>query len=130
MARAVLAAYAQHEAEMVDQIEHFLHEDVLVRCAGDPAKIPFAGDWHGRDGFDRWARTFFATLVRPDKSFLQPTVLTSGNTVVAWGQELAYVPDSPPFPPKGKLCLFEDLFDTDSGSEHLAEARARGLLSE
>ena len=134
----LLGAFAEHEMEMVPQVEHFLDPGVVLRCAGDPKKIPFAGDWRGIDGFERWVRLFFTTLIRPVKDFYQPTVIAQGNEVVTWGQDLAHAKgmESPPIWVsqhfqfrQGKLVLFENLFDTDSRSEHIAAARARGLLS-
>ena len=138
MALELLEAFASHEAEMVEQIRYFLDPEVTVHCAGDPEKIPFAGEWRGIEGFDRWARTFFENLVRPEKDFYQPTVMAVGNRVVTWGQDLAHAPGME-YPPiwvtqrfefqRGKLVVFENLFDTESGSKHIAEARAQGLLS-
>lgn len=137
MARLIMAAWSEHEANWLPHIAHLLADNAVLRCAGDPEKIPFAGEWHGHDGFDKWAKCFYATLTRPDKNFYQPTYIASGNTVVAWGQELAHVPGIP-FPPiwvtqrfvfeESKLILFEDLFDTEGGSAHIAEARARQFL--
>ena len=139
LARAFIAAYATYEAEMIAHVEHFIDPEAILICAGDPETIPFAGEWHGIEGFDRWVRTFFATLVRPEKDFYQPEALSQGNTVVLWGQELAHAPDLP-FPPiwvtqrfhfrEGKIYRFDNLFDTDSGSKHLVEAKARGLLND
>jgi transcriptional regulator with XRE-family HTH domain len=139
LALEFMAAFAEHEAEMIAHVEHFLDPAAILVCAGDPEKIPFAGEWHGISGFDRWVRSFFATLIRPEKDFYQPESLSQGNTVVLWGQELAHARELP-FPPiwvtqrfefrEGKIIRFDNLFDTDSGSEHLAEAKARGFLQD
>ena len=139
LALEFLAAFAEYEAGMIAHVEHFIDPQAVLFCAGDPEKIPFAGEWHGVDGFDRWARLFFTSLVRPEKDFYKPEVLSHGNTVIMWGQDLAHAPDLP-FPPiwvtqrfvfrQGKLLRFESMFDTDRGSAHLAEAQARSLLAE
>jgi len=132
LAREFLSAFAEHEAEMAAQVEHFLDREFVLVCAGDPAKIPFAGQWHGVDGLDQWANTFFATLTRPENDFYKPTFFSNGNTVVAWGEDLVHVPE-PTFRPiwvtqrfefrQRKLIRFEHLFDTDGVSEHLASRK-------
>jgi len=134
LAREFMAAFSEFQAEMITHVEHFLDPQAMLLCAGDPKKIPFAGQWQGVDGFERWVRTFFATLVRPVKDFYQPEVLSHGNTVIMWGQDLwgRDLGDAPDltFPPiwvtqryefrQGRLTQFEHRFDTESGSTHLA----------
>ncbi|MCA9258065.1 MAG: helix-turn-helix transcriptional regulator [Planctomycetales bacterium] len=139
MAKILLHAFKQHEAEWVSQIRHLLSSQVTVRCAGDPAKIPFAGEWNGIDDVDRWVRIFFATMHHREKDYYNPRFITQGNMVVAWGEDW-YRVRGVEFPPlwvsqrfvfeRGQLVLLENLFDTDGGSAQLAEARARGMLNE
>jgi len=139
LAKQFLQAFAKYEAEMAPQVAHFIDDQFVLFCAGDPEKIPFAGEWKSIKGLDQWVRCFFNTLTRPDKDFYQPEYLSSENTVVTWGLDWAHTADNP-FPPiwvtqkfvfeKGKLVRFENLFDTESGSKHLAQARSEGLLKE
>ena len=139
LAKQFLQAFKTYESEMVAQVEHFIDENFVLYCAGDSEKIPFAGVWKGTKGLDQWVKCFFKTLMRPQKDFYQPDYLTYKNTVVAWGQDWAHAPNLT-FPPiwvtqkfvfkKGKLVRFEDLFDTDSRSKHLAQARVQSLLDD
>ena len=75
--------------------------------------------------------------MRPEKDFYKPDYLAYENVVVTWGLDWAHAADMP-FPPiwvtqkfvfsKGKLVRMENLFDTESGSKHLIQAKAEGLL--
>lgn len=134
-----LKAFGEYQTEMLTHVKHFIDPEIILVCAGDPKKIPFAGEWIGHEGMDRWVRTFFATLLRPEKNYYKPSVLSHGNTVVTWGQDLAHVPNLPALSmwvtqrfefQQGKLIRFDNMFDTESGSTHLAEARARGFLTD
>jgi transcriptional regulator with XRE-family HTH domain len=137
MARTILEAFATHKQAWVEHIGHLLADNAVLRCAGDPAKVPFAGEWHGREGFSQWAQLFFSILSAPEPGYYQPTYIVSGNQVVAWGKDW-YEPPGVKCPPlwvsqrfefrDGLLEVLEDQFDTDVGSESLARSRALGLL--
>lgn len=130
MVREFWAAYSKYEAEMVAHVKHFIDESIEVVCAGDPGQIPFAGTFQGIQGFDKWIRTFFATLSRPDPNHFQPQYLASGKRVVTWGEEVAVAPGLQPRPmcviqrfdfDEGRLVRFENMFDTHGGGEYLAQ---------
>ncbi len=137
MVRKFWEAYSKYEAEMLSRIHEMLDENIVIQCAGDPQKIPFAGEFHGHEGFEQWITIFFSILTRPNKNYFQPTYLVSGNRVVTWGEELASV-SGILFPPlwvtqrflfrENKLVLFENVFDTEKGSKNLAEAKAHRLI--
>ncbi len=120
--RQFVEAYRLHEEGMVDKIRHLLSEELEVFIAGDPTRIPFAGNYKGISGLQEFYNKFFGLLTRPDKDALDLTYYTNGNEVVAYGSELAHIKgqinDEPTwlsllFRVEGGLIVrFEDYFDT------------------
>ncbi|MEM6798911.1 MAG: nuclear transport factor 2 family protein [Planctomycetota bacterium] len=135
-----LDLFNEHFANAADHAAELLHEDFDMWCAGDPAEMPFAGDWTGLDGFAEYIKRFFAILTPSPEGFLRNIrYLASGSEVVCWCEAYAGVGDMPApcvwiwhryVVKDGKIVRYENHFDTQVGSAHLAEARARGLLGE
>ncbi|QDU57296.1 helix-turn-helix domain-containing protein [Aeoliella mucimassa] len=122
----------------VSEVPHLISEELVLWCAGEPEQVPFAGTWHGHEGLDAFLTTFFSILTPQHDPFLNSIrYATSGDEVVAWGEAIAAV-DGMPAPSvwvwhryvvrDGKITHFDNHFDTQVGTMHLAEARARGLL--
>ncbi|MEN0109146.1 MAG: nuclear transport factor 2 family protein [Planctomycetota bacterium] len=136
------AAANQHSENTVTAAAHLFCDRIESFCAGDPEAFPFAGRRHGVDGFVEYLQAFFAVLTpAPAGLFQNVRYVSEGDQVVCWAEAHAKVPGMPdPAPPMwvwqrfvikdDRIVHYENHFDTQVGSEHLAEARARGLLSE
>jgi transcriptional regulator with XRE-family HTH domain len=124
LARQYFAALHQHQADLVDEIEHILDEDIVFIMAGDPAVIPFAGTYQGIEGVRELHRRFFGALEVPDGYDHLPhySYTSNGTDVLVWGKSWLHPigrPMSEPMPVShllrfrnGKLILFDDHFDT------------------
>jgi len=119
---------------------HLLADNIVVWSAGDREVIPFAGEWVGYDGFVDYFRTFFLALIPSEEGFLRNgRFLADGKEVVYWCEAHAGVAGMSSTPSawgchryvveEGKITRFENHFDTQTGSQQLAEAQARGLLT-
>ena len=127
-----------HEANLVAEMGHLLHDDIEAWCAGEESQMPFAGTWRGIEGFAEYFRRFFEVLTPDPPLMRNMRFATSDEDVVAWGEAHASVEGMPETPViwvwhryiirDGKIAKFSNHFDTQVGSQHLAEARARGLL--
>lgn len=120
--RQFVEAYRVHEQAMVKKVHHLLSPDLEVFVAGDPTQIPFAGNYIGPEGLQKFWNQFFQLLERPDKSALNLTYYTNANEVVAYGSEVAHIKNQPLTEPTwlslmfrvegGLIVRFEDYFDT------------------
>lgn len=137
----LIAIIEQHLSDTGPAAAHLIADDFVMWCAGDPSEIPFAGQWRGVEGLTNYFRTFFSILEPdPDGVVRDLRFLTSGPVVSCWGTAHARVAGMPESPPvwinfrfevhEGKITSFNNLFDTQTGAEHLAEARARELLNQ
>ncbi len=134
-----VAAMNSHYHDIGPAVEHLLADDFVLWSAGDPSVMPFAGEFNGRDAIVEYVRVFLSVLSPSKEGFLRKVrYLASGNEVVCWLEAHAQVKGMDTTPPVwvchryvvegGKIARYENHFDTQTGSEHLAEARARGLL--
>ena len=91
LVRAFAVSYAQDERKMVSKVGSIFAPNVVYKMAGDPQQIPFAGEYHGIDGVDRWARTLFSVFNRPHKDLYQPVLYRDGAAIVAVGHDAAQI---------------------------------------
>lgn len=131
----------EHVGETGVAAQHLLAEDISVWCAGDPQEVPFAGEYLGIKNVIEFFRTFSAVLTASPEGLLQNVrYLANGPIVVCWAEAYAHVEGMPgPMPTvwvnhryevrSGKIVRFENHFDTQVGTQHLAEARARNLIA-
>ena len=87
MARAVIDAYRHQERQVVANVNALLHDKLSVYAAGEEVGLPFAGGYHGVDGFDDFFGRYFKAFLRPHKQLFQPTYYSRGNEVILHGQE-------------------------------------------
>ena len=138
LTKLFLQSFATFESEMATHVKHFIDEHFTLNCAGDPGKIPFAGERNGIEGLSLWARCFFNTPIRPLKDFSMPDIISDNNKVIAWGHFWAHTSDLQ-LPPiwviqkfvflKGKLIRLENLFDTYNCCQHMPQILSAGLLN-
>ena len=119
---------------------HIFSDDCYIWCAGNREQVPFAGEWKGREGLIQYFRLFHAMLTPSKDGLLQNArYLANGRHVACWAEAHAQVVGMPGEMPvvwvnhlyevrSGKITKYENHFDTETGSEHLAEAKARNLL--
>ena len=127
--QAFVEAYRLHEEKMVPQIRHLLSEDLSVFIAGDPAIIPFAGEYSGPDGLQDFWNRFFALIERYDKNALDLQYFVCGTEVVAYGTERGRIKGQDTDEPSwlslkfdvrnGLIVRFEDYFDTASAQAYI-----------
>lgn len=129
-----------HHGNTGQAARHLLADDAVLWCAGDPEVMPFAGDWNGPEAIAKFFQVFFSVLTPAKDGFLRnKRYLANGNEVVCWCEAHASVSGMPSVPvwvwhhyllKDGKILRYENHFDTQTETEHLAEARARGLLAD
>lgn len=124
LAKEYIAALYVHQAQIVDNIRHFLDDDVVFRVSGDPAVVPFAGEFRGIAEVERGFGVMFSVLEAPrDHDYAACySYLAKGKEVIVWGDSWLHPIGRPLKEPmkisnrltfqKGKLVLFEDVFDT------------------
>lgn len=145
-ARIYIQSLYRFREKMFEHVRPFLAEDVIFRVAGDPARIPFAGEYHGAEGVQLLMQRFFAIMEVPPNYDPMPyyRFVGQGNNVVIWGETWMHPfgrPLKTPMPitllmrfRRGKLYRFEDRFDTEMGGRVLQEileneASSRDTLS-
>lgn len=144
LAQQYMEAVYTRGPECLDAMMHFLHPEFVLRIAGDPSEIPFAGEHHGIEAVRRAFEIFFSILEVPAGHDHRPhyQYLGQGNEVMMSGESYIHPKGHPLAEPikiwhrfvfaEGKLVLLEDLYDTLSGKEALrqAEEKMRKPLAE
>ncbi len=135
LAKEFMAGIYVHQKNVVTAIRHFLDEDIVFRLAGDPATIPFAGEHRGFAAVERAFEIFFSIMEAPPNYDYKAGIsyLAQGKDVIVWGESWLHpigVPMDKPMPishrltfHKGKLVLFENVFDTLHAAKVLGERR-------
>ncbi len=128
VARAYIDGFYQTPQQVVDRIRPFLDENVVFRIHGDPAKIPFAGEYHGIEDVERMHRIFFSVLEIPAGHDYRPCFrfASQGLNALISGESWIHPigrPLTQPMPVsilmrfrRGKLVEFDDSFDTQRGA--------------
>jgi len=133
LAKEYIAAEHQQPGRVVDAIRHFLDEEIVIRLAGDPATIPFAGEHRGIAAVERVFELFYSILEVPAGHDHTPwyQYLGQGNEVIIWGKSWIHPIGHPMEKPldlvhrmkfrRGKLIEVEVVFDTLEGSRVIKE---------
>jgi len=134
IARKILENYAEHERDCAIHCQQYLAEDFVLVVPGDPAILPFAGEYKGFAGFDEFWENFFSVMRRYDKRVIIDSmrVIAEGNEVVVMTNEIAaHVAQKETATPtpigfifefeRGKLKRLEDHFDAASAQQRVLE---------
>lgn len=137
LAQQYMEAVYTRGPECLDAMMHFLHPEFVLRIAGDPSEIPFAGEHHGIEAVRRAFEIFFSILEVPAGHDHRPhyQYLGQGNEVMMSGESYIHPKGHPLAEPikiwhrfvfaEGKLVLLEDLYDTLAGKEAIREAEEK-----
>jgi transcriptional regulator with XRE-family HTH domain len=131
-----IEAYQTREIEMLDRIRHVLSEDLEVFVAGDPATIPFAGNYNGPEGFQKFWNRFLASVECGHRmALVDVQYFVRGQDIVAHcvekDRQTGHTPDgrswlSLKFRVRGgQIVRFEDYFDTASTQAHIQAFRQK-----
>ncbi len=128
LARQYIDAMYLQQADAIQQIRHFLDDDVVFNVYGDPERIPFAGQYRGIPEIDGGFRVFFSVLEVPENHDHRPyyRYAAHGTDAVIMGQSWIHPIGQPlqePMPlcilmrfRRGKLYQMEDNYDTERAS--------------
>lgn len=134
VAKEYIATTYRNPKELFARLRRYMDEDIVVRFAGDPAVLPFAGEFRGLAEVERCMSTFFAVIEAPPNHDFEAchTYLAQGKDVIIWGDSWLHPIGMPLTEPvkicnrlsfrRGKLCLLEDLYDSLHGSRMLDAA--------
>ena len=117
--------YAVHhfQTEMFERVKHFIDDEVTFHVHGDISEVPFAGIYHGLEGFREVIEIFFRTMEIPEKEKSNATYqyFTDHDEVIILGETNIHPIGRPPKVPKPvsqlmrfrdrKLVHFEDRHD-------------------
>ncbi len=118
-----------HQKETVKEFRDFLDDDFTIKIAGDPASIPFAGEYHGLQEAERYYHLLFSFLEVPKDYDHRPLYqyIVEGKNVVSMGQCWIHPIGRPLKKPmkischfkfqRGKLILFDEFYDTHSAAK-------------
>lgn len=134
LARKFIENYAEFERECAVHCRDFLAEDFMLVVPGDPAILPFAGEYHGYTDFEKFWKIFFSVMRRHNKRTIIDSmrVIAEGNEVVVLTNEMAaHIDQTDPVSPtplafvfefeRGKLKRLEDHFDVASAQQRVLE---------
>jgi transcriptional regulator with XRE-family HTH domain len=125
MAREFIRALYLSGPNAIDATRHFIDKNVEFCIAGDPEKIPFAGQHCGIEAVDAAIRCWFSGMQGPENHDIDAfyRYFSQGNEVVVWGDSWLHPIGQPletPMPVSclfrffgGRLVYFEDRFNTD-----------------
>lgn len=137
LAREFMAALYVHQERLIEACKHFIAPEVVVRFAGDPATIPFAGTHQGIEAAGQAFKVFFQVIEFPNgvaelEGF--EFVATEGGALV-WGESWGHPIGMPITKPvslgirmdfeDGLLTSFDNRYDTQTGADHII---ASGVL--
>ena len=136
LAKEIVEVMHTRNKQAFGEIRHLLDENIYFHVAGDPAVLPFAGEYHGIQevalGFESYYSTLEASEEHPstEETF---SFVAEGNIVVASGDCWLHPIGRPMESPIevmqrmkfrcGKMYHFEEVFDTLKGAKMLEEAQ-------
>lgn len=135
LAKKFVQSLHSQKDKMSESVAAFVDAEAVFRIAGDPKKIPFAGEHKSFRAFCRALRRFYQIMDVPQK--FDPIsafeFYEKGTDVMLWGSTLVSVGSSRSQPErlprqqrfrfrKGKLYSYEDLFDIRQGEKMVADA--------
>ncbi|MBA2114942.1 hypothetical protein HOV93_21140 [Planctomycetes bacterium FF15] len=134
LAHRYLEALHFYQKDVVDHLSDFMHEDVVFRIAGEPSKIPFAGEHVGIDAVRNSFNIFFSVLEVPENYDYSNDyqIIGQGPNAIIWGESWIHPIGKPLERPirvsnllmfrRGKLVFLDDCFDTAAGAACLNDA--------
>lgn len=139
VAREYFTALYRYQRQSFARIRHLLDEEVVVRASGDPAALPFAGEFRGLAEVERRFELFFAALEAPaNRDYAGEHVyVAQGNVVNVSGDSWWHPLDRPCEPVlfsirltlrRGKIRLVEELLDTLEWANRLGALTTAGAL--
>lgn len=132
IARQWIEALETQEQGMLSQVEHYLAEQFVLICPGDPATAPFLGSWHGAAGLQQWLDLYFGFFKRNPCQDLEFTV--GEHSVMARWLESGTMQGIPCGPVRinmhfrfenGLIVRIDDDYDTQAGANAVASARTK-----
>lgn len=133
VAKKVVESYDHFGIDMLKHCQHCLTDDFVYDIHADPARVPYAGPWHGLDGFQRMLDIFFSMFTRHPGS-LKPSYLVGDQRIHARFLDQAFFKgeQTPPiyinlhFQFRGYLvCRMDNEFDSDLTVNSLEEINDR-----
>ena len=133
-AREFIKGMYIHKADVIDQCQDFISDDVIVDINGDPNIFPFAGHHVGIEAARNAFRAFYSVLQPPeDMSELDAfQFVSTGTGVVVWGDTWTHPIGRPITEPvrlairmdfrNGLLVHFDDRFDVSTAEPHFHSA--------
>jgi len=82
LAKQFVHAYDHFGQRMLDHCREIFHESFVFYCPGDKEQAPFAGEWVGITGMQRFFDRFYTTFSR-NLGTLNPTFLVAEDHVCA-----------------------------------------------
>lgn len=131
VAKKVVDAYDNFGQTMLDHCRHYFTDDIVYDIHADPQRIPYAGAWHGLDGFQKMLDIFYGMFTRRP-GILKPTYLVGDQRVHArfLDQAIFNGEETPPiyinlhFQFRGFLvCRVDNEFDSDLTVNTLEQIR-------
>lgn len=134
VAQRLLFCYDHYGIEMLEHCGDTLTEDIVYHIHADPQRVPYAGSWSGREGFQKFLDIFFGIFVR-QPGILKPTYMVGEDRVHARFLDRAFYQgtETPPiiinlhFQFRGPLiCRMDNEFDSDSTVNSFVRIEAAG----
>lgn len=135
--------YVRQDPTAINRLAHLIDEDLGMWISGDPAVIPFAGEFHGPEGLNEFFSLLFS-VITPRENDPPPVIrdfvadFARGTVVVDLENDLVRLRANPKrmlsckvkltFQFRdSKLLYFEDLFDT-AAWERFLSSNASGIV--
>ena len=83
IARRWMEAWAQHEAQMVSEVESHLAEGFEFVCPGEPGTVPFVGTFKGACGLRQWMELYFSHVQR-EKNLSVEYMVGEDSVIARW----------------------------------------------
>ncbi len=132
-AKKVVEAYDNYGVEMLQHCREYLTSDIVYNIHADPARVPYAGQWEGLDGFQKFLDIFFSIFVRRP-GILKPSYMVGDDRVharfldqaVCNGVETPWIYINLHFQFRGDLvCQMDNEFDSDLTASSLDNSQLR-----
>lgn len=133
MAKLVTTSYDNYGKSMLQKCHYVFSNDYIFNCPADPEQVPFAGEWQGVNGMQKFFDFFFSIFERRPGT-LEPTYTVGEDCAVSHYLDTLYV-GGEPLPPfwvnlhfqfrDGLITRLDDEFDTKNAADFLDELRYR-----
>lgn len=89
VAKSFIRAYDHFGVDMVDHIQHHLHDEFSYTIHADRNTVPYGGTWNGAQGLREMLKSFFSIFTR-NTGWLQPAYMVGEDRVHARFLDQAY----------------------------------------